>query len=81
MATMLILFGVVLVLVLINVPIAVALGIVATAAMVITQGTESLPNLPIIAFNGATKFPPSCHSAIHSGRRHYEFIRHLAASY
>lgn len=57
MATMLILFGVVLALVLINVPIAVALGIVATAAMVITQGTESLPNLPIIAFNGATKFP------------------------
>ena len=37
MATMLILFGVVLVLVLINVPIAVALGIVATAAMVITS--------------------------------------------
>jgi C4-dicarboxylate transporter, DctM subunit len=57
MATMLILFGVVLALVLINVPIAVSLGIVATAAMVITQGTESLPNLPIIAFNGATKFP------------------------
>ncbi len=57
MATMLILFAVVLALVLINVPIAVALGIVATAAMVVTQGFDHLPNLPIIAFNGATKFP------------------------
>ncbi|MRD56006.1 TRAP transporter large permease subunit [Betaproteobacteria bacterium LSUCC0115] len=54
---MLLLFGFVLLLVLMNVPIAVSLGIVATAAMVMAQGWDSLPNLPIVVFNGATKFP------------------------
>jgi C4-dicarboxylate transporter DctM subunit len=57
MQTMLLLFGFVLLLVLMNVPIAVSLGIVATAAMVMAQGWDSLPNLPIVVFNGATKFP------------------------
>ncbi|NBT74097.1 MAG: TRAP transporter large permease subunit, partial [Betaproteobacteria bacterium] len=54
---MLLLFGFVLLLVLMNVPIAVSLGIVATAAMLMAQGWDSLPNLPIVVFNGATKFP------------------------
>ncbi len=54
---MLLLFGFVLLLVLMNVPIAVSLGIVATAAMVMAQGWDSLPNLPIVVFTGATKFP------------------------
>ncbi|MFZ9140285.1 MAG: TRAP transporter large permease [Burkholderiaceae bacterium] len=57
MSTMFLLFAVVLVLVLINVPIAVSLGLVAAGAMVALQGLDSLPNLPIVVFNGATKFP------------------------
>ena len=55
--TMLLLFAVVLALVLINVPIAVALGIVAIVAMVTTHGLDILPNLAIVAYNGATNFP------------------------
>ena len=57
METMFILFGIVLLMVLINVPIAVALGLVATGAMVVAQGVDSLPNMAIVMFNGATKFP------------------------
>jgi tripartite ATP-independent transporter DctM subunit len=44
-------------LVLINVPIAVALGIAAIAAILAAQGADSLPNLAIVMFTGATKFP------------------------
>ena len=51
------LFACVLALVLINVPIAVALGIVAVAALIAAQGLASLPNLPIVLYNGATNFP------------------------
>jgi len=47
----------VLALVLINVPIAVALAIVAVAAMVATQGVDTLPNVAIVMYNGATNFP------------------------
>ena len=54
---MFVLFALVLAMVLINVPIAVSLGLVATAAMVISQGVGSLPNMAIVMFNGATKFP------------------------
>jgi C4-dicarboxylate transporter DctM subunit len=57
MTTMLLLFGAVLALVLINVPIAVAMGIVAVIAMVISHGIESLPNVAIVLYNGATNFP------------------------
>jgi len=53
----LLLFACVLALVLIDVPIAVALGIVAVVAMVVSHGADSLPNLPIILYNGATGFP------------------------
>ncbi len=53
----LLLFVCVLGLVIIDVPIAVALGIVALAAMLITQGMDSLPNLPVVLYNGATSFP------------------------
>jgi C4-dicarboxylate transporter DctM subunit len=53
----LLLFGCVLVLVLINIPIAVALGIVAVVALVAAQGLATLPNLPIVLYNGATNFP------------------------
>lgn len=51
------LFVCVLALVVIDVPIAVALGIVAVVAMVIVHGLDSLPNLPIVIYNGATNFP------------------------
>jgi len=54
---MFVLFALVLAMVLINVTIAVSLGLVATAAMVISQGVGSLPNMAIVMFNGATKFP------------------------
>jgi C4-dicarboxylate transporter, DctM subunit len=57
MGTMLSLFGAVLGLVLINVPIAVSLGIVAVLAMLATHGTMSLPNMPVVIYNGATNFP------------------------
>jgi C4-dicarboxylate transporter, DctM subunit len=57
MGTMLGLFAAVLALVLINVPIAVSLGIVALVAMVATHGIDVLPNLAIVAYNGATNFP------------------------
>jgi tripartite ATP-independent transporter DctM subunit len=54
---MLLLFVCVLALVVINVPIAVALGIVAVVAMIVAQGPAILPNLPIVMYNGATSFP------------------------
>jgi C4-dicarboxylate transporter, DctM subunit len=57
MTIMLLLFAAVLALVLINVPIAVSLGIVALVAMVASHGLNSLPNLPLVAYNGATNFP------------------------
>ncbi|MDH3310938.1 MAG: TRAP transporter large permease [Gammaproteobacteria bacterium] len=44
-------------LILINVPIAIALAIVATIAMIVVGGTNSLPNIPLVMFNGATNFP------------------------
>jgi C4-dicarboxylate transporter DctM subunit len=55
--TMLGLFAAVLALVLINVPIAVSLGIVAVVAMVTTHGWGILPNLAVVTYNGATSFP------------------------
>jgi len=55
--TILLLFGCVLALVLIDVPIAVSLGIVAVVAGIVSHGTESLPNMPISLYNGATNFP------------------------
>ena len=53
----LLLFGCVLALVLIDVPIAIALGVVAVTALVATQGTAMLPNVAITMYNGATSFP------------------------
>ena len=55
--TILVIFGIVLVFVLIDVPIAVSLGIVAVGAMLWSHGTDSLPNLPIALYNGALNFP------------------------
>lgn len=44
-------------LILINVPIAVSLAVVAVIAMVATQGVDILPNVALVMFDGATKFP------------------------
>ncbi len=42
---------------LINVPIAVGLGVVAVGAIVLTQGVDQLLNIGVAMFNGATNFP------------------------
>jgi tripartite ATP-independent transporter DctM subunit len=57
MTIMLLLFAAVLALVLINVPIAVSLGIVAVIAMLASHGPDSLPNVAVVIYNGATNFP------------------------
>lgn len=46
-----------LLLVLIDVPIAVALGAVSVLAMVVTGGSEVLPSAALVMFDGVTKFP------------------------
>jgi tripartite ATP-independent transporter DctM subunit len=53
----LLLFACVLALVVINVPIAVALGVVAVVAIVVSHGVDSLPNVALTMYNGATNFP------------------------
>ena len=50
-------FLVLVALVLIDVPIAVGLGVVAMLAMVITAGPASLPNAGIVLYDGSMKFP------------------------
>lgn len=44
-------------LILINVPIAIALAVVATMAIVLVQGVDMLPNIGITMFEGARSFP------------------------
>lgn len=44
-------------LVMLNVPIAVALGVVAMLAIWIMQGAQMLPNTALVMFEGATNFP------------------------
>ena len=44
-------------LVMLNVPIAIALGVIAVVAIWITQGAYMLPNLALVMFEGATSFP------------------------
>jgi tripartite ATP-independent transporter DctM subunit len=44
-------------LVMLNVPIAVALGVVAVLAIWIMQGPDMLPNTALVMFEGATNFP------------------------
>ncbi|HSQ81445.1 MAG TPA: TRAP transporter large permease [Casimicrobiaceae bacterium] len=54
---MLLVFVAVLALVVINVTIAVSLGIIAVIAMVATHGIAILPNLALVTYGGATSFP------------------------
>jgi len=56
MDILLLVFGL-LALVLLSIPIAVALAIAAVVAMIATQGIDSLPNLALMMYNGATNFP------------------------
>jgi tripartite ATP-independent transporter DctM subunit len=51
------LFAAVLVLVLLGIPIAVALGVVAVLAIARADGLEALLNAPIAMYSGATSFP------------------------
>ena len=53
----LVLFIAILALIAINVPIAIALGVVAVVAMVASHGSEALLNLPLVMYTGATSFP------------------------
>jgi tripartite ATP-independent transporter DctM subunit len=53
----LVIFLALMVITLINVPIAIGLGVVAVGAMVLTQGADTLPNVAIGLYNGATNFP------------------------
>lgn len=41
----------------INVPIAIALALVAVAAIYLTQGPAMLPNIALVMYDGATSFP------------------------
>jgi C4-dicarboxylate transporter, DctM subunit len=50
-------FVCVLALVLINVPIAVAIAFAAVIAIVVSDGMASLPNIPLVMYQGATNFP------------------------
>jgi tripartite ATP-independent transporter DctM subunit len=56
MSILLMFLGLVL-LVMLNVPIAVSLGVVAAVAMVAMSGPDILPNLALVMYDGATKFP------------------------
>ena len=55
--TILLMFLGLVALVLLNVPIAVALGVVAAVAMIATAGADILPNVALVMYDGSTKFP------------------------
>ena len=55
--TLLLMFLGLVALILIDVPIAIALGVIAAVAMAATSGLATLPNVGLILFDGATKFP------------------------
>ncbi|MFQ5742494.1 MAG: TRAP transporter large permease [Acidobacteriota bacterium] len=55
--TLLLMFVGLVALVLIDVPIAIALGVVAAAAMLATAGTGIIANVALVMFDGTTKFP------------------------
>ena len=51
------LVGLLLLLILVNVPIAVALALTTVVAIVASGGFEAIPNVGLVMFSGATKFP------------------------
>ena len=55
---------------LINVPVAVALAVVAIAAICDrSQGPDMLPNMALVMFEGASEFPAAGGAAVHFRRR------------
>ena len=44
-------------LVAVNVPIALALGVVSVVAVMFTSGFDAVPNMALVLFSGTTKFP------------------------
>ena len=52
-----VLFGAVMALVLLNIPIAIALGVVALVAILLNGGLGALANVPLVMYTGATSFP------------------------
>ena len=54
--TILLLLAGIFALILIDVPIAIALGAVAVAALAATSGVETLPNIALVLFDGARQF-------------------------
>ena len=63
---------------LLNVPIAVALGIVAIAAIFIIQGPDSLPNMALVMFEGASSFPLLAIPLFILAGAHHERVQHFA---
>ncbi|MBS1254996.1 MAG: C4-dicarboxylate TRAP transporter large permease protein DctM [Deltaproteobacteria bacterium] len=55
--TIFLFFVLLFVLVLINVPIAIALGTIGVVAILVDQGTSMLANVALVMYDGATKFP------------------------
>ncbi len=55
--TVLLLLLALIALIAIDTPIAVALGVIAVVAMVVSSGPEVLPNVALVLFDGTTKFP------------------------
>ena len=55
--TLLLMILVMLGLIMIDVPIAIAMGIVAVGAMVAGSGLDALPNVALVLYTGATQFP------------------------
>ncbi len=51
------LVGLLLLLILVNVPIAVSLALMTVVAIVASGGVEAIPNVGLVMFSGATKFP------------------------
>src|SRR4051812_49836377 len=52
-----VLFAAVLLLVFVNVPIAISLGVVAVVAILQSGGFAALANVPLVMYTGATSFP------------------------
>ena len=55
--TLLAMFLALLALVLLDVPIAIALGVVSSGAMILSRGLDALPNVALVLFDGSANFP------------------------
>ena len=55
--TIVLMFLALVALILVNVPIAIALGVVGIGGMLWSQGPDILPNIALVMYGGATSFP------------------------